>query len=83
MSAIAGSAAAAALHELLLLGLSSKDSQCRARALHLLQASVQQGWGPQVRSSQALVQLAAYAVVYMHAESIDIMSKVAAKGDML
>ncbi|WIA30707.1 hypothetical protein OEZ86_000775 [Tetradesmus obliquus] len=43
-----GSAAAAALHELLLLGLSSKDSQCRARALHLLQASVQQGWGPQV-----------------------------------
>jgi hypothetical protein len=43
-----GSAAAALLHELLLLGLCSKDSQARARALHLLQAAVQQGWGPQV-----------------------------------
>jgi hypothetical protein len=46
-------AAAASLHELLLLGLSSKDSQARARALHLLQASTQQGWGPQVRSSSS------------------------------
>lgn len=40
--------AAAQLHELLLLGVQSKDSQCRARALHLLQAATSQGWGPEV-----------------------------------